>query len=234
VFISTGQVYLVREACPRPSREPDYDGPTMPLAPTPGDHDDWLYGIGKRGAEDVLAAAPALPSTRLRIPMVNGEHDHKQRIESYVWRMLDGGPLIVPRAAAVARHIYSGAVVRAIGQLLDAPPPPGQAFNLAQREQPTVRALVELIAQRVGARPTIVELPAEALERVGLSPRAASPFSSPWMSLLDPGRAVRELGFVHPPLESYLDSIVASLFAAWPAAPPPGYAQRAGELALAH
>jgi nucleoside-diphosphate-sugar epimerase len=232
VFISTGQVYLVREGCPLPSREPDYDGPTMPQAPTPADHEDWLYGIGKRGAEDVLAAAPELPSTRLRIPMVNGEHDHKQRIEAYLWRILDGGPLIVPRAAAVARHIYRGAVVRAIAQLLDAPPPPGQAYNLAQAEQPTVRALVELIAERVGARPSIVELPAETLEAAGLSPRAASPFSSPWMSLLDPARAVRELGFVHPPLERYLDSILASLFSAWPATPPPGYAQRAGELAL--
>ena len=232
VFISTGQVYLVREGCPRPSRETDYDGPTMLQAPTPGDHEDWLYGIGKRGAEDVLAAAPALPSTRLRIPMVNGEHDHKQRIESYIWRMLDGGPLIVPRAAAVARHIYGGAVVRAIGELLDVPPAPGQAYNLAQAEQPTVRALIELIAQRVGARPTIVDLPDAHLERAGVSPRAASPFSSPWMSLLDPSRAVRELGFVHPPLESYLDSIVASLFAAWRSEPPPGYAQRAAELAL--
>jgi hypothetical protein len=54
------------------------------------------------------------------------------------------------------------------------------------------------------------------------------------MSLLDPARAARELGFVHPPLERYVDSIVASLFAAWPSAPPPGYAQRAGELALVH
>src|SRR5262245_29228110 len=27
VLISTGQVYLVREDCPRPSREDDYDGP---------------------------------------------------------------------------------------------------------------------------------------------------------------------------------------------------------------
>ncbi len=232
VFISTGQVYLVREGCPTPSREGDYDGPTMAQAPTPADHEDWLYGIGKRDAEDVLAAAPQLPSTRLRIPMVNGEHDHKRRIESYVWRMLDGGPLIVPRAASIARHIYSGAVARTVAELLDAPPPAGQVFNLAQAEQVPVRALVERIAQRVGARPEIVELPAETLEAAGLSARDASPFSSRWMSLIDPARAIAELGFRHPPLDAYLDSIVASLFTAWPTEPPPGYAQRAGELAL--
>jgi len=232
VFISTGQVYLVREGCPLPSREPDYDGPTMAEAPTPADHDDWLYGIAKRDAEDVLAAAPALPSTRLRLPMVNGEHDHKRRIEAYVWRMLDGGPLVVPRGASVARHVYSGAVIRAVAQLLEAPPPPGRAFNLAQAEQPTVRELIERIAHRIGARPTLVELPPEALEAAGLSVRDASPFSSRWMSRIDPARAVAELGFAHPPLDHYLGSITASLFTAWPAEPPPGYAQRAAERAL--
>ena len=29
VMVSTGQVYLVREGCPRPAREEDYDGPVM-------------------------------------------------------------------------------------------------------------------------------------------------------------------------------------------------------------
>lgn len=232
VFVSTGQVYLVREGCPVPSREEDYDGPVMPSAPSPADHEDWLYGIGKRGAEDVLASAPALPSTRLRIPMVNGEHDPKRRIESYVWRILDGGPLSVPRAGAVARHVYKGAVVRAIARLIEAPPRPGQAFNLAQPEQIAVRVLVERIARRLGARPEIVELPVARLEDAGLSVRAASPFSTAWMSLLDPARAVAELGFEHPPLDVYLDSILASLFAAWPDSAPEGYAQRASELAL--
>jgi len=232
VFISTGQVYLVREGCPTPSREDDYDGPTMPHAPSPAEHEDWVYGIGKRGAEDVLAAAPGLPTTRLRLPMVNGERDHKRRIEAYVWRILDGGPLIVPRAGAIARHVYSGAVIQAIVRLLDAPPPAGQAFNLAQAEQPTVRALIERIASRLGARPDVVELPAKALEEAGLSARAASPFSSSWMSVIDPARAVTELGFEHPPLDGYLDSIFASLFAAWPSGPPAGYAQRGRELEL--
>lgn len=116
--------------------------------------------------------------------------------------------------------------------LIEAPPPPGQAFNLAQPEQLTVRALIERIARRLGARPELVELPAAELEDAGLSVRAASPFSSAWMSLLDPARAVAELGFEHPPLDAYLDSILASLLAAWPATPPEGYAQRAQELEL--
>ena len=181
----------------------------------------------------MLAAATAvLPSTRLRIPMVNGEHDHKRRLESYLWRLLDGGPLLVPEAGATARHVYSGAVVGAILRLLESPPPAGQAFNLAQAEQPTVRALIERLAARVGARPTLLEVPAAAVEAAGLEVRAASPLSSRWMSLIDPARAVAELGFVHPPLDVYLDSIVASLLAAWPASPPPATPSARGSCAL--
>lgn len=234
VMISTGQVYLVRRGCPTPSREADYDGPVMAAPPTPEDHEDWAYGIGKRAAEDALvAAAGELPSTRLRIPMVNGEGDPKRRLEAYLWRMLDGGPLLVPGASAVARHVYRGAVVDAIAAILEAPPPAGQVFNLAQAELPTVRELIERLAARVGARRLeLVELPAAQLEAAGLSVRAASPFSSRWMSLIDPARAVSELGFAHPSLDAYLDSIATSLLASWPAEPPESYRQRAAELAL--
>lgn len=234
VMISTGQVYLVREGCPTPSREGDYAGPVLAGPPTPADHEDWAYGVGKREAEDALvAAAGRLPSTRLRIPMVNGEGDPKRRIEAYLWRLLDGGPLLVPAAGAVARHVYRGAVVAAVAGIVEGPPAAGQVYNLAQAETPTVRQLIELLAARVGARAELIELPAARLEAAGLSVRAASPFSSRWMSLLDPGKAVAELGFAHPPLAQYLDSIVASLLAAWPAEAPEGYRQRAEELALA-
>jgi nucleoside-diphosphate-sugar epimerase len=236
VMISTGQVYLVREGCPTPSREGDYEGPVMQAPPTPADHEDWAYGVGKRQAEDALVAAGAagqLAATRIRIPMVNGEGDPKRRIESYLWRLLDGGPLLVPAAGAVARHVYRGAVVDAVAALVEGQPAAGQVYNLAQQEQPTVRQLIELVAARVGARAELIELPAERLEAAGLSVRAASPFSSRWMSRIDPGKAVAELGFDHPPLPRYVDSIVASLLAAWPPEPPEGYRQRAGELALA-
>ena len=146
LFVSTGQVYLVREGCPRPAREDDYAGPVMAAPPTPADEEDWAYGVGKRAAEDALAAA-AVPSTRVRIPMANGERDPKRRLESYLWRMLDGGPLLVPGADAIARHVYRGAVVDALARMVDAPPP-GAVYNLAQTEQPTVR---ELLMQHLSA-----------------------------------------------------------------------------------
>jgi DNA recombination protein RmuC len=35
------------------------------------------------------------------------------------------------------------------------------------------------------------------------------------------------------PLDAYLDATITALFAGWPSTPPPGYAQRDRELALA-
>ena len=99
VVISTGQVYLVRQGCPRPAREGDYDGPLMPEPTDAFDKGQWDYGVKKRALEDALAEAwstSRFPATRLRIPMVSGERDHFRRLERYLWRMLDGGPVLLP------------------------------------------------------------------------------------------------------------------------------------------
>src|SRR5437867_850184 len=44
IFLSTGQVYLVRVGLERPYRENDYEGPVMP-DPGQADHEDWIYGV---------------------------------------------------------------------------------------------------------------------------------------------------------------------------------------------
>jgi nucleoside-diphosphate-sugar epimerase len=86
LMVSTGQVYLVREGCPRPAREADYAGPVMARPADPADLWDWEYGMGKRGCEEALVAAgrDGLTATRLRIPMVNGPLDYHRRMEGYL------------------------------------------------------------------------------------------------------------------------------------------------------
>jgi len=237
VVISTGQVYLVREACPRPAREGDYEGAVMPEPADALDKGQWDYGVKKRALEDALAAAwekSRFPSTRLRIPMVSGERDHFRRLERYLWRMLDGGPILLPDGGSrVTRHVYSGSVVKAILSLLGRSETFGQAYNLAQDETPTLRELLTLVAERLGAEPRLVEVPAERVRAAGLDPLIVSPFSGQWMSFLDPARAKAELGFRHEPLGAYLDKIVTSFLAHPPAEAPPGYESRAAELRLA-
>ena len=239
VMISSGQVYLVRD--PRPSgaaRESDYDGPLLAEpARDSADWPEWDYGMGKRGAEDALVAAfesHRFPATRLRIPMVNGEGDYHRRLEGYLWRLLDGGPLLLPDGGeAPTRHVYAGAVARAVLRLLGDARTFGQALNLAQEETPTVAELVRLSAELLGAPARLVAVPRARLVEKGLDPVQVSPFSGRWMSFLDPARARDELGFRHEPLRQYLDKSVSDFVNHPPKAPPPAYANRAAELRLA-
>jgi len=236
VLISTGQVYLVRRGCPWPAAERDYDGPVMPRPAEAADVSEWEYGIGKRDCEDVLDEAwqkQRFPATRLRIPMVDGERDHQRRLEAYLWRILDGGPVIVPAGDdRPVRHVYSGAVVRAVASLLGSEKAFGRAYNLSQDETPTLVELVGLLAELLGAPSRVRAVSLEAFAGAGLELRMVSPFSSRWMSCLDPGLAKAELGFRHEPLGEYLGRIVSSFLAHPPAAPPPNYARRQDELAL--
>ena len=237
VVISTGQVYLVREGCPRPARESDYDGTVMGEPADAFDKGQWDYGVKKRALEDALAEAwskSRFPATRLRIPMVSGERDHFRRLERYLWRMLDGEPVLLPGGGdRVTRHVYSGSVVKAILGMLGRPETFGKAYNLAQDETPALRELLTLVAERLGAEPRLLEVPADRVRSAGLAPLLLSPFSGSWMSFLDPARAKAELGFRHEPLGTYLDKIVTSFLAHPPADSPPGYESRAAELALA-
>jgi nucleoside-diphosphate-sugar epimerase len=237
IFISTGQVYLVCEKCPKPSRESDYDNKVMPEPRDASDRDEWLYGVNKRAAEDVLAAAwqaKQFPATRLRIPMVNGERDYFRRIESYLWRILDGGPVLLPEEdKRVARHVYGQSVARAICEILGEMKTFGEVYNLAQNETPTVPELIALLAEILGAPARIALLPAAKLRAADLAPERISPFNVAWMSFLDPAKAKSELQFQHEPLRSYLEKIVNCFLNHRPATPPENYAHRPAELALA-
>ena len=237
IFISTGQVYLVRENCPRPARESDYAGAVMPEPSNPDDREEWLYGVRKRETEDILAEAwnsSHFPATRLRIPMVNGERDYFRRMESYLWRILDGGPILLPKEdSRPTRHVYGFAVARAIADILGKEKTFGEAYNLCQDETPTVAQLVMLLARLVGAPARIRLIPSRILSEAGLEPSKISPFNTPWMSFIDPAKAKTELNFRNEPLEIYLDKIVTSFLNHPPAAPPENYSFRSRELTLA-
>jgi nucleoside-diphosphate-sugar epimerase len=233
VFISTGQVYLVREGCPRPATETDYAGPVMERPAADEDVPEWEYGVGKRAAEDVLEAAwrdLRFPSTRLRIPMVNGERDYYRRVESYVVRLLDGDPVIVPDGGGHrVRHVYGADVAHAIVDLLGRSDTFGQAYNLAHDETPALVTLLGLLRECLGSHAPLVAVPAYAIEARGVRPVEISPFSGRWMSFVDPTRAREELGWRPTPVPEALARIVAAYLAHPPASPPEGYRHRALE-----
>jgi nucleoside-diphosphate-sugar epimerase len=212
IFLSSGQVYLVRENIQRPFKEVDYEGMLMP-APKAGTFADaeWSYGMNKRRAEDALAQAwhtKHFPYTSLRLPMINGERDHFQRLYNYVLRLHDGGPILAPETPNFPlRHVYSGDVVRAIQLLLTSGKGKGKAYNISQDESVSLDEFIELIARMMGTQAQVVRMERGLLEANGFLPDC-SPFSERWMSELDNTLSKQELGVTYTPLSTYLERIV--------------------------
>ncbi len=235
IFLSTGQVYLVREDAERPTREEDYDGRLLP-APKINTFgfEEWQYGMDKRQAEDVLRSAYAkyqFPMTALRLPMVNSARDHFGRLWSYVLRLRDGGPILTAATPNYPlRHIYAEDVVKAIEILIQTGKGKGKAYNIAQDEITPLDDFLEIVGELVGVKPKIVRAKRALLDANGFLP-GCSPFSERWMSELDNQLSKTELGLTYTPLKTYLNMILE----AWAKNPPPvpsGYRRRRAELLL--
>jgi nucleoside-diphosphate-sugar epimerase len=238
IFLSTGQVYLVRVGAQRPYKEDDYPGEVMAEPPNAqeSEHANWLYGFDKRRAEDVFARAwreRKFPYTSLRLPMVNSERDHYDRIYGYFLRLQDGGPILVPDEAGLpVRHVYGDDVVQAILRLASQSDlHKGQAYNIGQDETVSLEEFLSMLAEIAGRPLKLARTPREKLDALKLLPDC-SPFSGRWMSSLDNLRSKRELGMEYTPLPVYLKKLVEH-FAASPRRQIAGYTQRATELELA-
>ncbi len=237
VMISTGQVYLVTDRATPPWREADADRPVMP-EPETGTraHDNWVYGTGKRRAEATLRALRRSHGVRgvaLRLPVVQGEADSSRRLWAYLERMLDGGPVLLPDGGQhPVRFVYVGDVAAALLAIAQGAPADAPEYNLAQPDEPMLRAFLERVAALAGVEPRFVDVPSQRLEAAGL-PLTVSPFSGPWCSRPDPSRAAMEWGFHAKRSEEYLPSVVRAHLEAPRGPSHPGYEHRALELELA-
>jgi nucleoside-diphosphate-sugar epimerase len=237
ILLSTGQVYLVRLGAKRPYKEQDYPGPVMaePAKSDESTYENWLYGFNKRAAEDLFAPAwteKKFPYTSLRLPMVNSERDHYDRIYGYFLRMQDGGPLLIPDGDGLpVRHVYGEDVTQAIMRLAEVDLGKGKAYNIGQDETLSLEEFLQMLAELMGRPLKLQRVAREELERRGLLPNC-SPFSGLWMSSLDNALSRRELGITYTPVRDYLKKLV-SYFQSRPPRTIEGYAQRPRELALA-
>jgi nucleoside-diphosphate-sugar epimerase len=237
IFLSTGQVYLVRVGAERPYKEDDYAGPVMaePAKSDVSEYENWRYGFDKRAAEDVFAGAwtkDKFPFTSLRLPMVNSERDHYDRIYGYFLRIQDEGPILIPdEDGAPVRHVYGEDVVQAITRLIESGKGKGSAYNIGQDETLRLVEFLELLAATMHCPLKMVRVPREELDREGLLPHC-SPFSGKWMSSLENARSKKELGMEYTPVATYLKKLV-SYFQAVRPHNVEGYAQRQREVEFA-
>lgn len=234
IFISTGQVYLVREGLERPFSEADYAGRLLP-APKPNTfgYEEWLYGFQKRQAEDIIHTGweqSGFPYTSLRLPMVNSERDHFNRLYAYILRIQDGGPILIPETPQYPlRHVYGGDAVQAILTLLQTGKGKGQAYNISQDETVDLKEeFIPLLSDILRLpTPPLIEIKRSLLEANGFLPDC-SPFSERWMSELTNDLSKSELGLAYTPLRQYLENIVA-YYEAHPPKEPASYRRRHAE-----
>jgi nucleoside-diphosphate-sugar epimerase len=237
IFLSTGQVYLVRVGAERPYKEDDYAGTVMAEPPKSdvSEYENWRYGFDKRAAEDVFASAWTKDKflfTSLRLPMVNSERDHYDRIYGYFLRIQDEGSILIPdEDGAPVRHVYGEDVVQAILRLAESDKGKGCAYNIGQDETLSLTQFLELLAETMHCPLKIVRVPREELNREGLLPHC-SPFSGKWMSSLDNTRSKTELGMEYTPVTAYVKKLVSYFQAVRPHMVE-GYQQRARELEFA-
>lgn len=236
VFISSGQVYLVRENIARPFRERDYEGAVMPEpARQSPDHPSWLYGIDKRLAEQVIEDAherSGFPFTTLRLPMVASERDHYGRIQGYIARLTDGAPLLVPDGKGLPlRHVYVNDVARLITDLVESGAGIGDAYNVSYGSSLTHDGFLGMLAEAVETEPRVLSVERKKLEQAGLLPDC-SPFSGRWMSELDNTRSLETFSIDYSAPAAYLPSIVADYRSRWAqlGLVPDSYRQRKAEI----
>ena len=172
------------------------------------------------------------PVTTLRLPMVNSEHDHFNRIYGYYLRLRDGGPILIPEGPGLPlRHVYGEDVVQAVLRLAGTSLGLGRAYNISQDETLSLEAFLGKLAHLANAQSRVVRIPRERLNQLSLLP-ACSPFSGTWMSVLDNARSVTELGMKYTPFDECLDKLVR-FFESSPERQIEAYTQRALELKLA-
>ncbi len=233
IHISTASVYLIRDRLFCPFREEDLAGRLAPKAEATGS--SWLYAYHKRRCELALMRAwetEQFPYTALRLPMVVGPHDYTERAQTYLERIADAGPLILPDGGLNSWGFLAVAdVAETIAANLMNANSFGRAYNLAQREIVSVRQFVESAAALMDVRPTVVSLPSEWLQRLSLG-TGFSPYTHDHDIVLDITAAERDLLFEPTPFLAWCETLVADFRARGDATPSRLYSTRQLELRL--
>lgn len=234
IFISTGQVYLVTQNRRQPAREDDYYQPLIPCPP--GEEGPYGYGVQKRACEDLLVEAYQFyhfPAVRFRCPVIHGPRDYTLRLYSYIKRIMDGGPVILPEGGdKPIRHVYVGDVVEAVLSVFQVEKTRGKVYNLASDEVMPLHQFIQLAARLLEKPLEVLEIPVSLMHEYEI-PESISPFSGRWVSVLDPSLAGEEIGFRPTPVQQWLGDTIRWFVESYAGPDPDNYRYRPREQELA-
>jgi len=171
------------------------------------------YSQGKRHLERVMLESPEdWPWIVVRVPATLGPDDPSGRFAWWLWRILDGEPILLPDGG---RHAVQVGYVHDLSQFLVsaliAPNAARNVYNFAQRESPALVDFVRVMAGAAGRPLNALPVPSEILHRNSGLPwheYGFAPFShddSPLMSL---SKAERDIGPVFTPLTEWVKTTV--------------------------
>ncbi len=234
IHISTAAVYLIREGLLPPFREPQFSGRVV--ARSGRGESLWLHAYHKRRCEEVLLRAweeSSFPFTTLRLPMVVGHNDYTRRADTYLERLITGGPLLLPEGGLNSwGFLWVDDVAEVVAGNLANSGAIGRAYNVAQREAMTLRSFVELVAACLERRPQLLSLPASWLTAVGLG-TGFSPYTYDHDILLDCHAAEEDLLFRPTPSERWVQLLADDFMKRWDGVPKTLATTRRFEISLA-
>lgn len=178
VVLSSGDVYLANDVLFRRVSDPVQAVPLKETAalrtqlymlrdlpPVASPWLDW-ENYEKIDVERVALGDSSLPATILRLPMVYGPGDYdgpKRRFFAYLKRMADRRPFILLNEAHArwrAPWGYTENVASAVALAVDNDCAAGEIYNVCEPDRPTIRDLVEELAQITGWSGEILTTPA--------------------------------------------------------------------------
>lgn len=125
------------------------------------------YGEGKRHVERVnLESQKDWQYVVIRVPATLGPDDPTGRFAWWLWRILDGGPILLPDGGKNAAQLgYSRDLAQFILDCAATRGTERNVFNYAQRELPAWSRYLEIMAKAAGKELRTVAVPSEMLHR---------------------------------------------------------------------
>jgi 2'-hydroxyisoflavone reductase len=234
IHISSAAVYLLNRMRVNPLMETDAPADLGESPPVPGSMVE--YGRHKRAAELEIEKAvveKGFPAVILRPAVVSGKYDYTRRDLSYIMRVKDGGPILLPvERRGSHRHVNVSDLVDGIMLCLVLKEAIGKIYNITSHSILSMPQYLGLIARALDVKLEIMFVPYERLR--GELGRGFSPFAYEMDFIQDIHRARCELGFRPARSEDWLGELARYYIEEIKSEPPEEYTRRRGkELALA-
>ncbi|MDR0645673.1 MAG: NAD-dependent epimerase/dehydratase family protein [Elusimicrobiota bacterium] len=201
-FVSSGDVHLAVNGAKSPFSETAAHN----LSERRGKMD--AYGKGKFEAEKILIAS-SLPYTIVRFPIVIGEGDPKYRLFSYLLRIWDGAPVILPDGGKYKRRfIYVKDAAEALYKVMTNRQKTARKIFHFGDKAVSLKSFIRICFKLSGARENIISIPSVWIKARGYEVATANPYFNPFDYVLGLNNAKRILAWRHSPMKKWLKKTI--------------------------